>query len=137
MNHAFANIKELLTALKREEQLLSEMFGKRKTIDYKYSDAEEIVDYDDSRLDFLLNYGVIRENEGNLELDDDYLTFFEKVLAVNEKINLAYIDEKIQVIKESIEYYLNENSDRRKYGYLKKHQKNFPNHWVDHFAQCD
>lgn len=125
MNHAFANIKELLTALKREEQLLSEMFGKRKTIDYKYSDAEEIVDYDNSRLEFLLNYTVIRENEGNLELDDNYLAFFEKVLEVNEKINLSYIDEKIQLIKENIEYYLNENSDRRKYDYLKVIKKIF------------
>src|SRR5690625_3623010 len=94
----FINISELLTALNREKELLSEMFGKRKSIDYKYSDAIELVDFDENRLEFLIQKEVIRENNELLELSDTYLEFFEQILGVNEEINAAYIDESIQKI---------------------------------------
>ncbi len=121
----FHDIKELLTALKREEKLLAEMFSKRKSLDYKVSDAIELVDYDEARIEFLTGRGVIRENAGFLELDDQYLEFFEQVLDVNEEINLSYIDENIKSIKEHIDYFLNETNENRKYGYLKFIKKTF------------
>jgi len=114
----FINISELLTALNREKELLSEMFGKRKSIDYKYSDAIELVDFDENRLEFLIQKEVIRENNELLELSDTYLEFFEQILGVNEEINAAYIDESIQKIKENIDYFLNENNPARKHAYL-------------------
>jgi len=114
----FINISELLTALNREKELLSEMFGKRKSIDYKYSDAIELVDFDENRLEFLIQKEVIRENNELLELSDTYLEFFEQILGVNEEINAAYIDESIQKIKEHIDYFLNENNPARKHVYL-------------------
>ena len=117
--NTFNDIKELLSALKREEKLISEMFSKRKSIDYKYSDAIELVDADENRIDFLIARAVIRENGGYLELDDQYLDFFEQILDVNEEINLSYIDENIKNIKENIDYFLNENNETRKYSYLK------------------
>lgn len=123
--NTFHDIKELVTALKREEKLISEMFSKRKSVDYKYSDAIELVDYDENRLDFLIERAVIRENGGFLELDDQYLEFFEQVLDVNEEINLSYIDENIKSIRENIDYFLNENNESRKYSYLKFIKKNF------------
>ncbi|MDQ7917400.1 hypothetical protein RBU60_07425 [Mesonia sp. MT50] len=121
----FHNIKELVTSLKNEEKLIAEMFGKRKSMDYKYSDAIELVDYDENRLDFLIERGVIRENGGLLELDDQYLEFFEQVLDVNEEINLSYIDDNIKNIKENIDYFLNEGNENRKYNYLKFIKKTF------------
>lgn len=117
--NTFNDIKELVSALKREERLISEMFSKRKSIDYKYSDAIELVDTEENRIDFLIARAVIRENGGYLELDDQYLDFFEQILDVNEEINLSYIDENIKNIKENIHYFLNENNETRKYGYLK------------------
>lgn len=123
--NTFHDIKELVTTLKREEKLISEMFGKRKAVAYKYSDAIELVDYDENRLDFLIERSVIRENAGLLELDDQYLEFFEQVLDVNEEINLSYIDENIKSIKEKIDYFLNENNENRRYGYLKFIKKTF------------
>jgi hypothetical protein len=101
------------------------MFSKRKSVDYKYSDAIELVDYDENRLDFFIERAVIRENGGFLELDDQYLEFFEQVLDVNEEINLSYIDENIKSIRENIDYFLNENNESRKYSYLKFIKKNF------------
>ncbi len=99
--NTFNDIKELVFALNRESKLISEMFSKRKSIDYKFSDALELVDYDENRIDFLIQRSVIRENGDTLELDDLFLEFFEQVLDVNEEINLSYIDENIKNIKEN------------------------------------
>lgn len=123
--NTFNDIKELVSALKREEKLISEMFSKRKSIDYKFSDAIELVDSDEHRLEFLIARDVIRENGGYLELDDQYLDFFEQILDVNEEINLSYIDDNIKNINEHIRYFLNENNETRKHGYLKFIKKTF------------
>lgn len=77
--NTFNDIKELVTALKREEKLISEMFRKRKSIDYKLSDALELVDYEENRIDKLIEKSVIRENGGLLELDSQFLEFFEQL----------------------------------------------------------
>lgn len=116
---AFNDIKELLSTLKREEKLISEMFSKRKSLNYKYSYALELVDNDEDRINFLVQRSVIRENGGFLEIDDQFVEFFEQVLDVNEEINLSYINENIKNIKENIDYFLNENNENRKYSYLK------------------
>jgi hypothetical protein len=121
--HTFHNIKELVSTLKREEKLLSEMFTKRKSLSYKLNYALELADED--RVDFLLQRSVIRENGSFLEIDDQFLEFFEQVLDVNEEINLSYINENIKSIKENINYYLNENNENRKYAYLKFIKKTF------------
>ncbi|MEM8522037.1 hypothetical protein [Flavobacterium sp. PL12] len=121
----FNDIKELISALKREEKLISEMFSKRKSIDYKYSDAVALVDYDENRIDYLIQRSVLRENGGLLELDDQFLEFFEQILDVNEEVNLSYIDENIRNIRENIDYFLNENNENKKYIYLRFIKKTF------------
>ncbi len=121
----FNNIKELVSTLNREEKLLSEMFTKRKSLNYKKNYALELVDFDEERIEKLLQFSVIRENGGLLEIDDTFLDFFEQVLDVNEEINLSYINENIKNIKENINYYLEENNENRKYGYLKFIKKTF------------
>lgn len=123
--NTFNNIKELVATLNRESKLIAEMFSKRKSIDYKLNDALELVDFDEGRIDFLVQKSVIRENGGILELDDLFLEFFEQVLDVNEEINLSYIDENIKSIKENIDYFLNENNENRKYAYLRSIKKTF------------
>ena len=123
--NTFNDIKDLVTTLKREEKLISEMFRKRKSIHYKYSDAIELVEYDENRLTFLIERSVIRENGGFLELDDQFLEFFEQVLDVNEEINLSYIDENIKNIRENIDYFLNETNENKKYSYLRIIKKIF------------
>jgi hypothetical protein len=121
----FNNIKELVSTLNREEKLLSEIFTKRKSLNYKKNYALELVAFDEERIEKLLQFSVIRENGGFLEIDDTFLEFFEQVLDVNEEINLSYINENIKNIKENINYYLEENNENRKYGYLKFIKKTF------------
>jgi hypothetical protein len=123
--NVFNDIKELVSTLKREEKLISEMFSKRKKLDYKLTDALELVDHDENRIDFLISRSVIRKNAGFLELDDQFLLFFEEILDVNEEINLSYIDENIKNIKENIGYFLNETNENKKYAYLRFIKKTF------------
>ncbi|MDH6306729.1 hypothetical protein M2459_001963 [Parabacteroides sp. PF5-5] len=114
--NTFYSIKELINALSRHKDLFAEMFAKR-TMAYKYDFALEFTDED--HIQFLIDHAVIRQNEGFLELDDLYLQFFEQVLAINEEINISYINESIQNVKQHILYYLQENNETRKYTYLK------------------
>ncbi len=117
--NTFSNIKEILLSLKREEDLLTEMFKTRKTANYKYEYALELVDYNDGRLQHLLDYSIIRQNGDILEIDDLYLQFFEQVLEANEEINTSYINENLEKVKQNIEYYFNEQNEQRKYEYLR------------------
>ena len=117
--NTFSSIKELLAALNREQKLLTEMFKRRKYSNYKYEYALEIVDFDDNKIKYLLNNSVIRQNGNNLEIDDLYLEFFEKVLEANEDINTSYINENIEKVKHNIQYFLDEPNETRKYDYLR------------------
>ncbi len=115
----FSSIQQLLATLSREQKLLSELFEKRKVLSFSYDYALELVDFDADKINALLEYSVLRQNGSNLELDDMYLHFFEQVMEVNEEINVSYINENIQQIKHNINYYLQENNETRKYGYLR------------------
>lgn len=117
--NTFSNIKELVFALNKEQKLLTDMFKKRKTASYKYEYALEIVDYDDNRLQYLINRSVIRLNGDVLEIDDQYLQFFEQVLEANEEINTSYINDNIEKVKQNIDYHFNESNEQRKYDYLR------------------
>jgi hypothetical protein len=115
----FSSIKELLAVLSREQKLLTEIFEKRKMLSYKYDHALEVVDYNADKIQMLLEYSVLRENGAFLELDDQYLQFFEQILEVSEEVNVSYINDSLQNIKQNIIYYLKENNENRKYSYLK------------------
>lgn len=95
------------------------MFEKRKSLSYKYEMALEIVDFNEERIQYLINHSVIRQNGGFLEIDDQFLQFFEDVLEINEEINIASINTNIQNVKENILYYLKENNENRKNNYLR------------------
>jgi hypothetical protein len=109
-----------LATLSREQKLLSELFEKRKILSFNYDYALELVDFDADKITALADYAVIRQNGNNIELDDLFLQFFEQVMEVNEEINVSYINEHIQNIKQNIIYYLQENNETRKYGYLRQ-----------------
>ncbi len=116
----FSSIQQLLATLSREQKLLSELFEKRKLLSFNYDYALELVDFDADKITSLIDHAVVRQNGNNLELDDLFLQFFEQVMEVNEEINVSYINEHILNIKQNIVYYLQENNESRKYGYLRQ-----------------
>ena len=117
--NTFGSIKELLKTLSREHTLFTEIFGKRKSLSFKYEQALELVDQDQARLLYLADRSVIRQNGEYIELDDLFLQFFEQVLEVNEEINLSYINEHIEHVRQNILYFNNESNENRRYGYLR------------------
>lgn len=106
--------------LSREQKLISEIFEKRKQLSYKYDHALELVEYNEDKLSSLIEFAVLRQNGPFLELDDQFLQFFEQILEVNEDINVSYINENLLAIHQNIVYYLQENSETRRYNYLRQ-----------------
>ncbi len=123
----FRSIDELIQALSREKTLLKEMFAKRKTLSFRLDLAETLVDYKMSRIQYLVEYGVIRDNGNFLELEDVYLKFFEDILEVNEEINVESVKANIDHLNETIEYYLQETNESSKYNYLREVRRSLKN----------
>lgn len=117
---SFRNIDELIRTLDREKILLKEMFEKRKALSYRQEDALSLLDYKLERLKLLIESGVIISNGDFLELEEVYLNFFEDVLQVNEQIDVASVAQIISGLKDTIEFYLKEDNEERRRGYLRE-----------------
>lgn len=112
------SLKELINTLNWSKELLVEMFEKRKQFAYKYDHAIELLPED--KIEILISKHILNRNGSYLEIDDQFQHFFEQILEVNEEINTSYINENIQQVKQLINYFLQENSEHRKYTYLKQ-----------------
>ena len=113
----FRNIEELTKTLSREQSLLSEMFEKRKLMKFPIGLAIDLVGGNESRLRKLVDYGVLVETANTIEIESDYMNFFEDVLNVNEEISVLSVQECINTLKEYIVYFLQETNVNRKVGY--------------------
>lgn len=113
----FRTIEELTKTLSREQGLLSEMFEKRKLMKFPLGLALELVNGNEMRLRKLVDYGVLVETGNTIEIESDYLNFFEEVLNVNEEISVLSVQECIDTLKEYIGYFLQETNTNRKAGY--------------------
>jgi hypothetical protein len=118
MNH-FNSIRELLNTLSRGNTLIAEMFEKRKSPAYRYEYAMELLENNEDIIKLLINKNIIVQNGAFLELDDQFLIFFEDILDVNEEINTSYINENIQQVKEYATYYLQSNTNSERFKYLR------------------
>ncbi len=113
----FRSIEELTKTLSREQGLLSEMFEKRKLMKFPLGLAIDLVGGNETRLRKLIDYGVLVEAGNTVEIESDYLNFFEEVLNVNEEISVLSVQECINTLKEYIGYFLQETNANRKAGY--------------------
>lgn len=113
----FRSIEELTKTLSREQGLLSEMFEKRKLMKFPVGLAIDLVGVNETRLRKLVDYGVLVETGNTVEIESDYLNFFEEVLNVNEEISVLSVQECINTLKEYIGYFLQETNINRKAGY--------------------
>ena len=126
-NH-FRSIEELTKTLSKEHELLAQMFDKRKLMKFPPSVALELVNGNESRLRKLIDFGVLIENGNSLEIESDYLNFFEEVLNVNEEISVLSVQECINTLKENIGYFLQESNVNRK-GYYQDIVKGLVSFW--------
>lgn len=117
---AFKTIKELIRGLQNGFGLLIDMFNKRKTVAIKYDDAIDTLDGDENKLRYLIFHGVIIQTDDTLELDDNYLHFFENVLEVNEDINVASVQQYVGKLRLNIDSYLATDTDKRKAAFMRE-----------------
>ena len=113
----FRSIEELTKTLSHEKELLSEMFEKRKLMKFPVGLAIDLVGGNEARFRKLVDYGVLVETGNMVEIESDYLNFFEEVLNVNEEISVLSVQECINTLKEYIGYFLQETNTNRKAGY--------------------
>lgn len=113
----FHSIEELTKTLSKESVLLSQMFEKRKLLKFGHGLALELVNGNEARLRRLIDYGVLVETGNTLEIESDYLNFFEEILNVNEEISVLSVQECINTLKEHIGYFLQETNVNRKANY--------------------
>lgn len=123
----FRNLKELIRWLGRGQALLADMFSKRKTVAIRYDDAVEVLDGNEGYLQFLINHGVIIQNSNSLELDDTYQKFFENVLAINEDINVASVEQYVSSLRLNIDSWLATDSEKRKAQFMREIRHTFRN----------
>ncbi len=116
----FTNIRELFAMLKREEKIITDFFEKRKLNGLKYDYISDVLDNQDERIKYLVDKEVIREHSDTFELDELYISFFEQALDANEEINISYINENIETIKQNINYYVNEKGETKRNEYIRK-----------------
>lgn len=106
--------------LKREEKIITDFFEKRKLNGLKYDYISDVLDNQDERIKYLIDKEVIREHSDTFELDELYISFFEQALDANEEINISYINENIETIKQNINYYVNEKGETKRNEYIRK-----------------
>lgn len=117
--YIFRSIHEIINTIAAARGLLTEMFEKRKTLSFRYSDALALLKDDENRLKLLIEKEVIRQNGNFVELDARFLDFFELLLEANEEINTAIIDENIAFLHELMDYYKKEQIASRKESYVR------------------
>lgn len=93
------------------------MFEKRKLMNFPTGLAVDLTGGSETRLRKLIDYGVLVETGNTVEIESDYLNFFEEVLNVNEAISVLGVQECINTLKENIGYFLQETNLNRKTGY--------------------
>lgn len=116
MNH-FNSIKELIATLAWSRDLLADMFEKRKLFQYKYDDALLLLESEE-RLTVLFEKGILRHHGAYLEIEEQYLQFFEQIMVVNEVVSVASLSETMNLIEDHIAFYLKAQGDKRRQIYL-------------------
>lgn len=88
--------------------------------DFRYVDALELV-ASEKNLRMLIDYGVLRQEDDLLELEETYQHFFEEILQLNENITSSSVEENLQFLKNNIDFYLKERNNPEALGkYVKK-----------------
>ncbi|WP_148661142.1 hypothetical protein [Flavisolibacter tropicus] len=89
------------------------LFGKKESILTSEILAREEVTLD--KMEYLINSGIIHENNGYVSLDERLSTFFLDFLEIGE-ISIGFIDDNVQALNENLNYYRQEQNPK----YVKK-----------------
>ncbi len=124
---SFSSLKEFLSLLNRERELLTFLFEKR-SISMDYNTVVSTIPINgEERMEKLLGYGILTRNRNTVEMEDRILEFFENFLVVNQEVNIASVSEHLESLKNNILYYLAETKESEKNHYLRQIKRRLMN----------
>jgi hypothetical protein len=96
------SIKDLINLLYQNREVIEMLFGNKDSVNKSEILARE--DMTDEKLEKLVMYELIHENNNIIGLDDRITTFIEEFLEIGE-VTTSFINDNIQTLTESLKYY--------------------------------
>ncbi|MFD0999615.1 hypothetical protein ACFQ21_09870 [Ohtaekwangia kribbensis] len=103
------SIKDLINLLYQNREVVEMLFGNKDSINKSEILARE--DMTDDKLEKLVMYEIIHENNNIIGLDDRITTFIEEFLEIGE-VTTSFIIDNIQTLNESLRYYRIDNNPK-------------------------
>jgi hypothetical protein len=102
-------IKDLVNLLYQNREVVEMLFGNKDSINKSEILARE--DMTDEKLEKLVMYEIIHENNNIIGLDDRITTFIEEFLEIGE-VTTSFINDNIQSLNENLKYYRIDNNPK-------------------------
>jgi len=103
------SIKDLINLLYQNREVIEMLFGNKDSINKSEILARE--DMTDDKLERLVMYEIIHENNNIIGLDDRVVTFIEEFLEIGE-VTTSFINDNIQGLSEGLRYYRIDNNPK-------------------------
>lgn len=102
-------IKDLVNLLYQNRDVVELLFGSKDSINKSEILARD--DMSDEKLEKLVMYEIIHENNNVIGLDDRIVTFIEEFLEIGE-VTTSFINDNIQALNENLKYYRIDNNTK-------------------------
>jgi hypothetical protein len=123
---AFNSIKDLISTLYKEREIIDFLFSKRKN-SVKYDNLLEFVNFEEDKLTSLIEKNILVQFGNTVDLNQDILDFLEKFTDSIEEINYEYTSGLIRILKENIQNWELEKRPNKQNEYLLKIKRNIGN----------
>lgn len=108
MKHPLS-IRDLVNLLYQSRDLIELLFGSKDSVHKSEILARD--DMSDEKLEKLVMYEIIHENNNVVGLDDRIVTFIEEFLEIGE-VTTSFINDNIQSLNENLKYYRIDNNHK-------------------------
>lgn len=103
------SIRDLVNLLYQSRDVVEFLFGNKDSVNK--SEILARADMTDDKLEKLVLYEIIHENNNVIGLDDRVVTFIEEFLEIGE-VTTSFINDNIQALEENLRYYRIDNNTR-------------------------
>jgi len=123
---AFNSIKDLISTLYKEREIIDFLFSRRKN-SIKYENLLEFVNFEEEKLVTLIEKNILVQFGHTIDLNQDILDFLEKFTDSIEEINYEYTSGLIRILKENIQNWELEKRPAKQNEYILKIKRNIGN----------
>ncbi len=102
MKHHPLSIRDLVNLLYQSRDVIELLFGNKDSVNKSEILARD--DMSDEKLEKLVSYEIIHENNNAIGLDDRIVTFIEEFLEIGE-VTTSFINDNILSLNDNLKYY--------------------------------